>query len=296
MISSRFAAPAAALLALSFLPAAAAAQAAAQTGLVVEDGQAQIVPAFADSSTWIRHDLWVETGFDSDGDGRPDRVHVDVTRPAQTDGEGLRVPVIYETSPYYSGVAGIDFAHFWDLRQEVGGEPRPRDPFPPTIRHIESQARISNSHVATWVPRGFAVVHSQSPGTGQSQGCPTVGGANESLAPKAVIDWLNGRARGFTSVDGDEEVRASWATGKVGMTGTSYNGTLPLAAATTGVEGLEAIIPVAPNTSYYHYYRSNGLVRAPGGYRARTSTSCSTSSSAVSPRSATTASRTCVTR
>ncbi|MFT6796899.1 MAG: X-Pro dipeptidyl-peptidase [Maribacter sp.] len=50
------------------------------------------------------------------------------------------------------------------------------------------------------------------------------------------------------------------------MTGTSYNGTLPLAAATTGVAGLEAIIPIAPNTSYYHYYRSNGLVRSPGGY------------------------------
>ncbi len=33
-----------------------------------------------------------------------------------------------------------------------------------------------------------------------------------------------------------------------------------------GVAGLEAIIPVAPNTSYYHYYRSNGLVRHPGGY------------------------------
>ena len=50
------------------------------------------------------------------------------------------------------------------------------------------------------------------------------------------------------------------------MTGTSYNGTLPVAAATTGVQGLEAIIPVAPNTSYYHYYRSNGLVRHPGGW------------------------------
>ncbi|WP_419857625.1 Xaa-Pro dipeptidyl-peptidase [Candidatus Palauibacter irciniicola] len=262
MNSSRFATPAAALLALILHPASVAAQA----GLVIEDGQAQIVPAFADSSAWIRHELWVETEFDSDGDGRPDRVHLDVTRPAQTDGEGLRVPVIYETSPYYSGVAGIDFAHFWDLRQEVGGEATPRDPFPATIEHIPNQPRISNSHVATWVPRGFAVVHSQSPGTGQSQGCPTVGGANESLAPKAVIDWLNGRARGFTSVDGAEEVEAYWATGRVGMTGTSYNGTLPLAAATTGVEGLEAIIPIAPNTSYYHYYRSNGLVRSPGGY------------------------------
>ena len=242
------------------------APATAQTGPVIEDGQTQVVPAFADSSAWIRHELWVETEFDTDGDGRPDRVHVDVTRPPQTDSDGLKVPVIYETSPYYSGVAGIDLDHFWNLRQEVGGEPPARDPFPATIAHRASQPVISNSQVRTWVPRGFAVIHSQSPGTGQSQGCPTVGGANESLAPKAVIDWLNGRARGFTSLDGDEEVQANWATGKVGMTGTSYNGTLPLAAATTGVEGLEAIIPIAPNTSYYHYYRSNGLVRAPGGY------------------------------
>ena len=50
------------------------------------------------------------------------------------------------------------------------------------------------------------------------------------------------------------------------MIGTSYEGTLPLAAATTGVKGLEVVVPVSPNTSYYHYYRSNGLVRSPGGY------------------------------
>jgi hypothetical protein len=34
------------------------------------------------------HRLWVETGFDSDGDGKNDRMHVDVTRPKQTDTEG----------------------------------------------------------------------------------------------------------------------------------------------------------------------------------------------------------------
>ncbi len=89
---------------------------------------------------------------------------------------------------------------------------------------------------------------------------------NESLAPKAVIEWLTGKDNGYTSREGNEKVYAFWSTGNVGMTGTSYNGTLPLAAATTGVEGLKAIIPVAPNTSYYHYYRSNGLVRSPGGY------------------------------
>ena len=208
-----------------------------------ENGEAQVVPEFADSATWVRHELWVETDFDSDGDGASDRVHVDVTRPAATE-SGLEVAVIYETSPYYSGTGGLDFDYFWDIRQEVGAPPPPRTVMP-SMEQIEEQPVISNSHIATWVPRGFAVVHSQSPGTGQSQGCPTVGGENESLAPKAVIDWLNGRARGFTAVEGGEEVSAYWSTGSVGMIGTSYNGTLPLAAATTGVEGLEAIIPVA---------------------------------------------------
>jgi X-Pro dipeptidyl-peptidase len=82
-----------------------------------------------------------------------------------------------------------------------------------------------------------------------------------------VIQWLTGKATGYTTPTGNETVQAYWSTKKVGMTGTSYNGTLCLAAATTGVEGLEAIIPVAPNTSYYHYYRSNGLVRAPRGFQ-----------------------------
>lgn len=230
---------------------------------VFKDGEAQIVEAFNDASKWIRHDLWVETTFDSDGDGRLDRVHVDVTRPPQTE-NGLKLPVVYETSPYYAGVAGDAPGLFWNVKHELGEKPKPRT-------HVEVNRRgkrpiISNSQIRQWVPRGYIVVHSSSPGTGLSDGAPTVGGDNESLAPKAVIDWLNGRAKGYSSREGNDEVKAYWTTGKVGMTGTSYNGTLPLAAATTGVKGLEAIIPVAPNTSYYHYYRSNGLVRSPGGY------------------------------
>ena len=255
-------------LALSLGPAprpGLAQTSASAEGPVFRDGQAQVVPAFAEPRSWVRHDLWVETEFDSDGDGRLDRVHVAVTRPRQTDTDGLRVPVVYETSPYYSGVGTTDSQYFWNVRHEIGAEPPPRGEMP-DIRQQSLRPVISNSHVGTWVPRGFAVVHSQSPGTGLSQGCPTVGGMNESLAPKAVIDWLNGRARGFTTPDGNEEVEAFWSTGRVGMTGTSYNGTLPLAAATTGVDGLEAIIPIAPNTSYYHYYRSHGLVRSPGGF------------------------------
>jgi X-Pro dipeptidyl-peptidase len=230
---------------------------------VILDGQSQVTPAFADTTLWVREHLWVETEFDSDFDGKKDRMHVDVTRPGPTT-TGLKVPVVYETSPYFAGTLGNDNV-FWPVQQELGDEAPARVlgkgvPFQP------NRTRISASQVRNWVPRGFAVVHSESPGTGLSQGCVTIGGSNESLAPKAVIDWLNGRAKGFTTIDGQTEVKATWATGKVGMTGTSFNGTLPIAAATTGVKGLEAIIPVSPNNSYYRYYRSNGLVRNPGGY------------------------------
>ena len=259
----RLALPCIPALAAAVIPTAAAAQQPAAP--VFLDGQAQVVRAFADSADWIRHDLWVETELDTDGDGEPDRVHVSVVRPRQTETEGLRVPVIYGSSPYYAGVGSADLRYFWDVEHELGETPPARADMP-DIEHRSRRPTISRAFEATWVPRGFAVVHSSAPGTGLSEGCPTVGGDPEALAPKAVIDWLNGRARGFTAPDGGDEVVADWSTGKVGMTGTSYNGTIPVAAATTGVEGLEAIIPVAPNTSYYRYYRSHGLVRSPGGY------------------------------
>ena len=231
---------------------------------VFKDGQAQVVEAFSNSEDWIREDLWVKTEFDTDGDGRLDRVHVDVVRPKQTETEGLKLPVVYESSPYYAGTAGNAPGLFWNVKHELGATPPPR-------KHVEVTRRgkrpvISNSQVGTWVPRGYIVVHSSSPGTGLSDGAPTVGGDNESLAPKAVIEWLSGKDNGYSEREGGEKVEAYWSTGSVGMTGTSYNGTIPLAAATTGVDALKAIIPIAPNTSYYHYYRSNGLVRSPGGY------------------------------
>ncbi|WP_298343172.1 Xaa-Pro dipeptidyl-peptidase [uncultured Algibacter sp.] len=230
---------------------------------IFKDGEAQIVEAFNTPEKWIRHDLFVETEFDTDGDGKLDRMHVSVTRPFQTD-KGLKLPVIYVSSPYFAGVAPDVEGLFWDVKHELGATAKDR--VHPEVTRLGKRPIISNSHLKKWIPRGYIVVHSSSPGTGLSQGSPTVGDDNESLAPKAVIDWLCGRAKGYTEPYGNEIVKAFWSTGKVGMTGTSYNGTIPLAAATTGVDGLEAIIPIAPNTSYYHYYRSNGLVRSPGGY------------------------------
>lgn len=233
------------------------------------NGQAQIVRAFNDSKTWIYEELWVEADFDSDRDGKPDRMLVYVTRPPQTESGNLKLPVVYSSSPYYGlklwSMLGLGFKRItYDLDHELGEEPKSR-------KHGNKGTRTKRPMNAKmydkmWVPRGYITVYSSSPGTGLSDGVPSIGGENESLAPKAVIDWLCGRAKGYRTRTGNEEVKAFWSSGKVGMMGTSFDGTLCIAAATTGVEGLEAIIPIAPVTSFYHYYRSNGLVRAPEGY------------------------------
>jgi X-Pro dipeptidyl-peptidase len=243
------------------LGVAAPAARAQVTGPVFVDGQAQ--PVFStNSATWIRHELWVESEIDSDYDGKLDRIHIDVSRVQETETIGLKVPVVFEVSPYYGGF--VDVVN-WNVDHEIGQPPATRPVTAPVF--FDTSPIISNSHTGNWVPRGFAVVHAEGTGTGLSEGCPTTGDPFETLGPKAVIDWLNGRARGFTSPTSNEEVFATWTTGKVGMIGTSYNGTLPIGVATTGVEGLEAIVPISAISSWYDYYRANGMVRAPGGFQ-----------------------------
>ena len=83
------------------------------------------------------------------------------------------MPVIYESSPYFAGTSG-NRQFLWDVKQEVGAEPPPRTS-QPAIAFKPARETVADSLVDTWVPRGFAVVHSDAPGTGLSQGCPTVG-------------------------------------------------------------------------------------------------------------------------
>src|SRR6188768_1434123 len=72
-------------------------------GIVVQDGVTQ--PVF-DYTQAIRERLSVETGVDSDHDGKRDRVEVRVIRPAETE-RGLKVPVIFQPSPYYAGLNDV---------------------------------------------------------------------------------------------------------------------------------------------------------------------------------------------
>ena len=168
--------------------------------------------------------------------------------------------MIYEDSPYFAGTGA---ASNWLVDHELGAQPPARAP-QAFFAGSNTSPNISNDYEAAWLPRGFGVVHSESPGTGHSDGCPTSGGPNETLAATAVIDWLNGDADAFTTRTGAVlAAPVDWHNGRTAMIGASYNGTLPIAAAATGVDGLAAIVPVSAISDWYGYYRANGLVRAP---------------------------------
>ena len=66
-----------------------------------QDGLSQAVFTKV-ASEWINEEAWVESEVDSDRDGKPDLVHIDVTRVPET-AAGLKVPVLMEMSPYYAG-------------------------------------------------------------------------------------------------------------------------------------------------------------------------------------------------
>jgi X-Pro dipeptidyl-peptidase len=252
-----------ALLLITLLTPTAAANTTDPPGIVVENGMTQPVFSFADA---IEERVYVETEVDSDHDGNLDRVAIDISRPRETETAGLEVPVIFEHSPYrkdtwddvpYPSVLVDELpqsslVHPSDLASGDQPARRPTPDLPGTLDDY-------------YVPRGYAVVLGQSVGTGDSDGCPTSGDMVETLGTKAVIDWLNGRAKGFD--EAGEPVTADWTSGTVGMTGVSYNGTLPNQVATTGVEGLKTIIPVSAISSWYDYYRANGLVVAPGTFQ-----------------------------
>ncbi|CAM01088.1 X-Pro dipeptidyl-peptidase [Saccharopolyspora erythraea NRRL 2338] len=245
-------------LPLSALPATAAP--APPQKPVFEDGEAQ--PVF-DPAQVVREDLWVTAPVDSDRDGRHDQVHLQVVRPKETE-RGLRVPVVYQASPYFAGGNEVP-NHNVDTELHV-----PQDSARPGGQRAERMA-VTTAAAGKWayedylLARGYAVVYGESLGTGQSTGCPTTGAVNETIGARSVVDWLNARAAGHFA-DG-RNARAKWSTGQVAMMGVSYNGTLPNAVATTGVQGLEAIVPIGAISNWYDYYRADGAVVAPGGYQ-----------------------------
>lgn len=252
-------------------------------GLIPEDNQyhyfnGKSLATFT-SHDAIREVVYVESRVDTDKDGLPDLVKVSIIRPRY---EG-KIPAVMTASPYHQGTndkASDKALYNMNVDLEVKephtiqvetpqlelvdplGQAELVDEAEETLTHINSSYTL-NDYL---LPRGYANLYVSGVGTKDSQGLMTNGNYQQIEAYKNVIDWLNGRCRAFTDHTRKRQVKADWSNGKVATTGISYLGTMSNGLATTGVDGLEVIIAEAGISSWYNYYRENGLVTSPGGY------------------------------
>jgi len=227
----------------------------------------------------IREVVYVESRVDTDKDGLPDLVKVSIIRP-RYDGQ---IPAVMTASPYHQGTndKASDKA-LYKMEGELEVKPphiieleKPDIDFVEPLGQAElvSESEEKLTHINSsytlndyFLPRGFANLYVSGVGTKDSQGLMTNGDYQQIEAYKNVIDWLNGRCRAFTDHTRKRQIKADWSNGKVATTGISYLGTMSNGLATTGVDGLEVIIAEAGISSWYNYYRENGLVTSPGGY------------------------------
>lgn len=252
-------------------------------GLIPEDNQyhyfnGKSLATFT-SHDAIREVIYVESRVDTDKDGLPDLVKVSIIRPRY---EG-KIPAVMTASPYHQGTndkasdkalynmnVDLEVKEPHTIQVEVPqlelvdpvGSAELVDEAEETLTHINSSYTL-NDYL---LPRGYANLYVSGVGTKDSQGLMTNGNYQQIEAYKNVIDWLNGRCRAFTDHTRKRQVKADWSNGKVATTGISYLGTMSNGLATTGVDGLEVIIAEAGISSWYNYYRENGLVTSPGGY------------------------------
>ncbi|SMC86055.1 Xaa-Pro dipeptidyl-peptidase [Kibdelosporangium aridum] len=207
---------------------------AAQPSYSVKNGVTQPIHSFQDA---IRETVWVDIGLDLDNNGVGDRVAADIIRPA-TRG---KVPVIIDASPYYATNGRGNEAE--RKSYDAAGVP----------------VKFPLFYDNYFVPRGYAVALVDFSGSSRSTGCMDTGGRSEVASGKAVIDWLNGRATGYSAVEGGSTVKASWSTGAAAMIGKSWDGSVAQGVASTGVDGLRTIVPIEAISSWYDWFRSDGV-------------------------------------
>ena len=135
------------------------------------------------------------------------------------------VPVILEVTPYYGGGSPYD----------------PENLLAGNFRNVAGRL----------VPRGYAVAISSVRGTGNSEGCFSMGGPEEAKDTAAVIRHLAGQA---------------WANGRVGMMGVSYPGTTPQDVWVDAPAELKTIVPISGISDLYKYNFVNGVHIDPQGY------------------------------
>ncbi|MFD0896213.1 Xaa-Pro dipeptidyl-peptidase [Loigolactobacillus binensis] len=236
------------------------------------NGKAQAV---FDTHDLIKEVVYIEAPLDTDQDGHRDLLATTIFRPRVTD--DLKIPALYTANPYFKGINAVD-AMLHDVDQalpvktaavKTPAAPEPAIPAPRKVAGQATQTEKTATDLSSYalndylLARGFATVYAGGIGTRDSDGIRTCGSVAETVSTIAIIEWLNGKRRAFTNRTDNITIKATWCNGNVAMTGKSYLGTLAVAAATTGVAGLKTIIAEAAISSWYDYYRDNGLVVAP---------------------------------
>ena len=239
------------------------------------------------ASAIVRYCVYIETDYDMDNDGRCDLVKAFVQVPRSAAEGHYQAATLYEPRPYCSGTNADAYDH---MKEVQDADLPPYDlslldaQAPPRIpeRYVDTMEAAFASQQSEWyytyagngspayqaidaydyyLVRGFAVVLSSGFGTYGSDGFEYVGSHYERDAFKAVVEWLHGDRIAYTDRTGRVAIRADWSNGHVAMTGQSYAGTMPFAVATTGVAGLETIVPVAGIADWYSQQNMQGSQR-----------------------------------
>lgn len=213
------------------------------------DGTTRAVYSYADA---VRETVWVDIGLDQDHDGVNDRVAADIIRPNEPAAKNQKIPAIMDVSGYYYNVGRGNESQTKKL--DANGKP------------ISFPLFLDNF----FVPRGYAVVLVDLAGTGRSTGCTDFAGLSEVASSTRVVDWLNGRVKGYSSPTGGVVRTAKWASGSAGQIGKSWDGQNVYESAASGVKGLKAAVPEAgiasPYTSYYNDTGSSIYLPSTGDY------------------------------
>lgn len=230
-----------------------------------------------DESDIIRYCVYVETNYDTDDDGKLDLVKALVQIPRAAMEGNYKAATIYEARPYITGCnESMNLgSESYDI-SKLYSQPDKRVPAG-TATTADAAAAADSADWYYWNPyeqmydyedlnwydyylvRGFAVVECGGLGTKGSDGFETCGTDLEIDAFKCVIEWLHGDRVAYTDKTSNVAISADWSSGKIGMTGRSYAGTTQFGLATTGVAGLETIVPVAGIASWYEYTNSQGI-------------------------------------
>ena len=242
-----------------------------------------------DKSDIIRYSVYVETNYDTDGDGKLDLVKALVQIPRAAAEGKYKAAAIYDARPYITGCTDNGKARGIDYTKGDQGYNLNNLYVQPAAREAQGTANTMDTakkaKAEEWyylspyesspgdpfydyedldwydyfLVRGYAAIEVGGLGTLGSEGLETCGADVETDAFKCVIEWLTGDRAAYTDRTSNIAIKADWSNGNVAMTGRSYGGTTDFAVASTGVKGLKTIVPVAGIASWYEYTNSQGI-------------------------------------